>query len=166
VIRNFRDFDKHAVQLLDSNWTAIVPPLMRGPAESIVRMRNECAQFVQIFGIPNTGAWLRGPRICDYKVGELPVGAVIATLRDGKYHNDSFGRSRVGIYTRHADYQAFLNRSDLNGGVSMFDQWKKKRIGEITELYSVVADGLDRGSGNWKVGNQRVRKTQVKWVQG
>jgi hypothetical protein len=71
---------------------------------------NECALFVQAFGLPRTRFWRRGPRVVD--VPNLFPGTVVATMHDDIYYNDYRGHSHVAI---------FLGK-DLYG-MRTLDQW-------------------------------------------
>lgn len=91
-------------------------------------INNECVALVKFFGLPATSTWRRGPQVCDFKPGELPVGAIVATLRDGAYHSDYSGRSHVGIYLSHDDHATWTAATKPNAGVQLLDQWNGARI--------------------------------------
>lgn len=114
VLHDFMKYKGYAIRLLGGRSIAPFDP--RNP------IRNECAQFVQFFGVALTREWRRGPQVCFLNKGDIPVGTVIATLRDGIYHNDHSGRSHVGIYLGHDPF------GTKGGGVWMLDQFNKNPI--------------------------------------
>ncbi len=92
------------------------------------RTTNECALLVQAFGCGKTRFWRRGPQVkaCSY----VPVGTVIATLRDGVYYGDHSGRSHVGIF----------HSKDKNG-ITMIDQFCGGDIKARPRLYDPKQNG-------------------------
>jgi hypothetical protein len=96
--------------------------------DRVERGKNECALLVQAFGCPKTSFWRRGPQVKTCPV--IPVGTVIATLRDGVYYSDHSGRSHVGI---------FISRSA--NGITMIDQWNGRDIGTTPRAYDAKQDG-------------------------
>ncbi len=116
--------------------------------------------------MPSTTSWHRGPRVCDFKPGELPQGTVVSTLRDGKYYSDYSGRSHVGIYLNHDDYATYLAGKNRAAAVTLFDQWNGTRIGPHKKLYAVDADqegSVLKNGRTWEdKGKQRTRR--VNWV--
>lgn len=83
---------------------------------------NECALFVQAFGLPKCRFWLRGPRVKD--VAHVLPGTVVATLRDDCYYSDHSGRSHVAI---------FLSKTDRK--MTTLDQWNGSDIHEVTRSF-------------------------------
>ncbi len=129
VIHGFEKFAGWEVQLVGRR---IVRRFQGG-------LRNECAQFVQMFGVPRTSNWRRGPQVGHLAPGTIPVGTVVATLRDGVYHNDYSGRSHVGIYMGHDPYDPA--KGDANpGGVWIMDQWNGSPIAKRRKDYSRIAN--------------------------
>lgn len=98
VLHDFERYRNYAIKLINGVSVA--------PYDAARKIRNECAQFVQFFGVPQTRYWRRGPQVCFLDQGAIPVGTVIATLRDGIYHNDYSGRSHVGVYLGQLERQA------------------------------------------------------------
>lgn len=90
--------------------------------------KNECALLVQAFGCGGTRFWRRGPQV--KACPDIPVGTVIATLRDGVYYSDHSGRSHVGI---------FLSKDDR--GIKMIDQWNGRDIGLSYRKYDPRRNG-------------------------
>ncbi len=159
VIKDFSKFEGGAIQLLPKQ--VIVQAQDAMPQG----LKNECAQFVQYFGIPNTRSWKRGPRVCDFKPSELPVGTVVATLRDGKYYSDYSGRSHVGIYLSHDDYSSYLESSSSSAGVTLLDQWNGTRIGKHSKKYMAEADAVgNKSKKSWTDSSGIVHTKRVKWT--
>jgi hypothetical protein len=157
VIKDFRKFEGCGIRLLPTKE-------IREAGASLTGFKNECAQFVQYFGVPNTGTWRRGPRVCDFKPGELAAGTVVATLRDGKYYSDYSGRSHVGIYLSHTDYQQYLSGSDPNGAMRMMDQFNGNKITTRTYKYAVAADKEgSKSKKQWVDGSGKTRTNRVQW---
>jgi hypothetical protein len=155
VINRFRQFAGGAIQILGTR--RIIQPGQGLPAG----IRNECASYVQYFGIPNTRSWRRGPRVCDLPQGTLPVGTVIATLRDGVYHSDYSGRSHVGIYLRHDPYAD----GSSAGGVTMMDQWNGAPIAERLKRYDANGNAQGNKSKQAWVDSRGVTQTKrVRWT--
>ena len=158
VIKDFKKFEGGAIQLIPeikiiANGDKIPPGF-----------RNECASYVQYFGIPNTKTWLRGPRVCDFKPGELPEGTVVATLRDGKYYSDYSGRSHVGIYLSHDDYSSYLGSKNNSAGVKIMEQYNGVSIRRKTKAYTVDANENGNPSPKpWTDPNGIVRTKRVSW---
>lgn len=162
VIKDFKKFENGAIQLMSKGKpdVKIIEPKVTIPNG----FQNECASLVQYFGVPNTRGWLRGPRVCDFKPGELPEGTVVATLRDGKYYSDYSGRSHVGIYLRHDDYASYLLSKNKSVGVTLMDQWNGVDIARRTKFYSVEADVEGKSSPKcWKDSSGVVRTKRVSW---
>lgn len=163
VIKDFKKFEGGAIQLRRDGKpnVLIVEP---GSGALPVGIRNECASYVQYFGIPNTSKWLRGPRVCDFKPGELPEGTVIATLRDSKYYSDYSGRSHVGIYLSHDDYANYLSSKIASAGITMMEQYNGHRISRDTKKYAVEADKLGANpTASWTDSKGVVRNNRVSW---
>jgi hypothetical protein len=157
VVKNFRKFEGCAIRLLPSLE-------IREAGADLAGFKNECAQFVQYFGVPNTKAWRRGPRVCDFNAGELAPGTVIATLREGKYFSDYSGRSHVGLYLSHTDYQKYLSGSDPHGGLKMMDQFNGNRIAARPYSYAVEADAeAKKAKKEWTDGSGKVHSRRVQW---
>lgn len=76
---------------------------------------NECAIFVQAFGLPQCRHWRRGPRVKD--VQHIKPGTIVATMRDDCYYSDYSGRSHVAI---------FLSKTDRK--MTTLDQWNGSDI--------------------------------------
>ena len=158
VIKDFKKFEGSAIQLRPSikiiaNGDKIPPGF-----------KNECASYVQYFGIPNTKTWLRGPRVCDFKPGELPEGTVVATLRDGKYYSDYSGRSHVGIYLSHDDYNSYLSSKSSTACVTIMDQYNGVMIARSKKKYSVEANKTgEKPTKSWTDSNGVVRNKRVSW---
>lgn len=129
VLRGYDKYDGWEVQLAGHR---IVRAFQGG-------IRNECAQFVQLFGVPRTTFWRAGPQVCHMAPGTIPIGAVVATLRDGVYHNDYSGRSHVGIYLGHDAYDPAKGNANA-GGVRLFDQWNGSPISRRLKPYSRKAN--------------------------
>ncbi len=158
IIKDFKKFENGAIQLRPS--VKIIEPKGALPNG----FKNECASYVQYFGIPNTRSWLRGPRVCDFKPGELPEGTVVATLRDGKYYSDYSGRSHVGIYLKHDDYTSYLSSKNATVGVTLMDQYNGAVISRRTKLYAVDADATGKPSANcWTDSSGVTRTKRVSW---
>jgi hypothetical protein len=158
VIKDFKKFARGAIQLRPSV-KIIDPGEMLPPG-----FKNECAALVQYFGVPNTRYWLRGPRVCDFKPGELAEGTVVATLRDGKYYSDYSGRSHVGIYLSHHDYASYLSSKDSSVGVTIMEQYNGTVISRGLKKYASEADRLGKASPNhWIDSSGVVRTKRVSW---
>lgn len=121
VLQDFERYEGYAIRLLGG--VSIAPWDPRN------LIKNECAQFVQFFGVPRTRTWRRGPQVCFLAPDEIPSGTVVATLRDDKYHNDYSGRSHVGIYLRHDAV------GTKGGGVLLLDQFNKNPIKRRLKRY-------------------------------
>lgn len=162
VINAFKKFERGAIQLLPKH--NIIEP----PAGALAGVKNECAQFVQYFGVPRTTTWRKGPRVCDFKPGELPEGTVVATLRDEKYYSDYSGRSHVGIYLSHDDYSTYLTTKNKSAGVTIMDQWNGVRIERRTKKYAADAnaDGnLLKEGKTWTDIQGVSHNKRVKWSE-
>jgi outer membrane protein OmpA-like peptidoglycan-associated protein len=158
VIKDFEKFKDAAIQL--------DPVEIRDPAGEIpADFNNQCVSFVRYFGLPQTKTWKKGPRVCDFKPGELPKGTVIATLRDGTYYSDSSGRSHVGIYIKHDDYQSYLESKAPGSAVVMMDQYHKAPIRIREKKYAVNADEEGKpAKKTWSDLKGTVHENRVKWV--
>ncbi len=158
IIKDFKKFENGAIQLRPT-----VKIIARG--ETLPNgFKNECASYVQYFGVPNTKGWLRGPRVCDFKPGELPEGTVVATLRDGKYYSDYSGRSHVGIYLSHHDYSGYLTSKNVTLGVTLLDQWNGVKIDRRTKVYAADADKIGKPSSKcWTDSSGVIRTKRVRW---
>ena len=152
VVTDFRKYENYEVKLVGGK---IVRPFTRS-------INNECAQFVQLFGVPHTSNWRRGPQVCHMEVGGLPVGTVVATLRDGKYHSDYSGRSHVGIYLGHDPYDPARGNGNA-GGVHLFDQFNRAPIQRRTKMYSREADAQGKATRAWTDASGRERTHRVNW---
>jgi hypothetical protein len=155
VIKNFRRWQYGGIQLLPSR--RIVQPGSTRPSG----MRNECAQFVQYFGVSNTRTWRRGPRVCDMPVGSLAEGTVIATMRDGVYHSDYSGRSHVGIYLRHDPY----TNGRSSGGVWMMDQYNGAPIDQRCKYYAVDGNSDGKPTRAWTDADGVRHTNRVNWTR-
>ncbi len=160
VIKDFKKFAGGAIQL---NPEKIIP----GGEALPEGFNNQCVSFVRYFGLPQTSSWKKGPRVCDFKPGELPEGTVVATLRDGKFYSDTSGRSHVGIYLSHEEYQGYLDSPNAKSGVWLMDQYFGARIDRRQKKYITNADEEKIGSPAKKAwidpeGNQH--ENRVKWV--
>ena len=160
VIKDFKKFSGGAIQL---NPEKIIPG-----GESLPKgFNNQCVSFVRYFGLPQTSGWKKGPRVCDLKPGDLPEGTVVATLRDGKYYSDTSGRSHVGLYLGHDDYQEYLASLRATTGVWLLDQYFGARIDRRLKKYSTVADEEKTGSRAkrpWIDPEGIQHENRVKWV--
>ncbi len=127
---------------------------------------NECVALVKYFGLPATSTWRRGPQVCDFAPGTLPVGTVVATLRDGAYHSDYSGRSHVGIYISHDDHASWSASSRPNAGVQLFEQWNKAIIGKHPiKRYAVNADAIgNKARKAWRDGSGQLHTRRVSWT--
>lgn len=128
-------------------------------------INNECAQFVQLFGVPRTTFWRRGPQVCHMAPGSLPVGTVVATLRDGTYHSDYSGRSHVGIYLGHDPYEPAQGNRNA-GGVRLMDQYNHAPITQRRKLYSVDANAAGKVAkrGPWTDASGQRHTHRVSWT--
>lgn len=129
VLKGFEKYENWEVQLIGHK---LVRPFTG-------MLNNECAQFVQLFGVPRTSTWRAGPQVCHMAPGSIPVGTVVATLRDGIYHNDYSGRSHVGIYMGHDPYDPAKGNGNA-GGVRIMDQWNHAPILQRPKPYSRIAN--------------------------
>jgi hypothetical protein len=160
VLKNFTDMRGKQVRELGGGRFAVNP--VGGARWGL----NECVHLVKYFGVPYTGDWRRGPQVCDMAPGTLPVGTVIATLRDNKYHSDYSGRSHVGIYLGHDDHQEFLATNSATTGVRMLNQWNGALVQMSTQRYSVIADQVGKKSKKaWTDGDGRRRTNRVSWTK-
>jgi hypothetical protein len=121
VLQDYEKYKGYAIELSPGRSIA--------PWNAAALRNNQCAHFVQFFGVALTKAWRRGPQVCFLEQGEIPVGTVVATLRDGFYHNDISGRSHVGIYLGHDPV------GTKGGGVWLLDQWKGVAIDRRKKRY-------------------------------
>jgi hypothetical protein len=136
------------------------------PADAIGWKKNECVHLVKYFGVPYTGTWRRGPQVCHFKPGELPVGTVIATLRDDVYHSDYSGRSHVGIYLSHDDYTDYTAVAGKTAGLWMMDQWNGATIRRSKRHYAVVADALGKkAKKGWTTADGKRMSHRVNWIR-
>ena len=158
MIKDFEKFKDAAIQL--------DPEEIRDPAGEIpADFNNQCVSFVRYFGLPQTKSWKKGPRVCDFKPGELPEGTVIATLRDGTYYSDSSGRSHVGIYIKHDDYQSYLESKAPGSAVIMMDQYRQAPIRIREKKYSVNAEDDGKPAKKpWTDTKGTVHENRAKWV--
>lgn len=89
---------------------------------------------------------------------------MVATLRDGKYYSDYSGRSHVGIYLSHTDYQQYLGGSDPNGGMRMMDQFNGNKITTRLYKYAVTADQEgSKAKKQWVDSSGKTRTKRVQW---
>lgn len=121
VLQDFEKYENYAIKLLNGYSVA--------PWDPRHLIKNECAQFVQFFGVPRTREWRAGPQVCFLEQSDIPSGTVVATLRDNLYHNDYSGRSHVGIYLRHDPF------GTKGGGVLLLDQFNKNPIKRRLKRY-------------------------------
>jgi hypothetical protein len=100
---------------------------------------NECALLVQGISkfVGGTRTWRRGPQVraLAARKAALPIGTVIATLRDGYYNNDHSGRSHVGIF------HGWTYKGGVINGFKLFEQSNGSNIGVSTKLF---VDKYDR----------------------
>ena len=151
------DYEKYTGWEVQLCGRRIVRPFQGG-------IRNECAQFVQLFGVPNTRSWRRGPQVCHMAPGSLPVGTVVATLRDGTYHSDYSGRSHVGLYLGHDSYDPAKGNSNA-GGVTLLDQYNGARIARRPKMYSKDADEIGKVAKRaWTDGAGHRQTHRVSWT--
>lgn len=129
------------------------------------KIKNECAQLVQLFGVPHTSAWRRGPQVCHMAPGTLPVGAVVATLRNNKYYSDYSGRSHVGIYLGHDPYIRAEGNGNA-GGVRLLDQYNGARIEARTKAYStIVGTTKIKSKKAWTDSDGDRQTHRVNWIK-
>jgi hypothetical protein len=96
----------------------------------------------------------------------LPEGTVVATLRDGNYHSDYSGRSHVGIYLSHEDYQEYKVSQDRKSGVWLFDQFNANAIGKRHYLYAIDADEFGKvAKKTWTDSDGNVQERRVQWMK-
>jgi peptidoglycan hydrolase-like protein with peptidoglycan-binding domain len=158
LLKDFNRFRGMQVQLLPNK---VVRQFAATP-----KLRNECAQFVQLFGVPNTRSWRRGPQVCHLAPGELPVGTVVATLRDGRYFSDYSGRSHVGIYLGHDDFGEYRRTGSKTAGVTLLDQYNGVRIDRRVKAYAADANAQGAKSKKAWVDSAGHRQTnRVSWVK-
>lgn len=158
VLKDFEKYAGYQIQLLP---TKVIRQMAVAPA-----LRNECAQFVQFFGIPNTRSWRRGPQVCHLKADDIPVGTVIATLRDGKYYSDYSGRSHVGVYLGHDDYEGWKASGNATAGVSIMDQWNGAPIQKRKKIYAEDANAIKGASKKaWTDSSGRRQTRRVNWTR-
>ncbi len=158
VLKDFDRFRGMQIQLLPSK---VVRQFAATP-----KLRNECAQLVQLFGVPNTRSWRRGPQVCHLAPGDLPIGTVVATLRDGRYHSDYSGRSHVGIYLGHDDYGEYRSSHSKSAGVTLLDQYNGAPIARRVKPYAEDADALGKVSKRaWTDSAGRQQTRRVNWVK-
>ncbi|MEG3088586.1 BPSL0067 family protein [Sphingomonas sp. PB4P5] len=159
VIKNFTDLKGKQIREFRNGTFAVNP--VGAPRFGI----SECVHLVKYFGVPYTGTWRRGPQVCHFKPGELPVGTVIATLRDNVYHSDYSGRSHVGIYLGHDDYGAFIASRSKTAGVRMSNQWNGQVVQDSTKAYAVEADAYGGASRKaWNINGTMV-KNRLSWTK-
>jgi hypothetical protein len=157
VIKDFKKFQDCAIQLLPK-------VVVIGNGESIpLTLKNECVHFVQYFGVKNTKTWRRGPRVCDFRPGELQEGTVIATLRDGEYHSDYSGRSHVGIYLSHDSYEQYLKSKSKTAAVWMMDQYNGNKIMARPKRYFIDANMPGAPTKKWNDSQGIARSRRVNW---
>lgn len=159
IIKNFTDMRGKQVREFRNGTFAVNP--VGGKRFGV----NECAHLVKYYGVPYTGTWRRGPQVCHMKAGELPVGTVIATLRDGSYHSDYSGRSHVGIYLGHDDYGAYTASGSKTAGVLMLNQWNGVDVQTTKRPYWINADAIGKKSKEpWKDDAGRTRTRRLNWM--
>lgn len=84
---------------------------------------GECVAFVKsAAGAPATGLWTEGKKV---KGADIPTGIAIATFQDGKYQNDTGGKSHAAIYV-----------SQDKDGLRVWDQWKGQPVHQRTITFS------------------------------
>ncbi len=142
IIKDFKKYEGCAIQL---NPDTVSP---KG-ADVPDGFNNQCVSFVRFFGLPQTTTWKKGPRVCDLKPDQLPEGTVVATMRDGVYHSDTYGRSHVGIYLEHDDYAEYSRNLSDTAGIKIMDQWKGALIDSRKKKYSVDADKETYKKADW-----------------
>jgi hypothetical protein len=159
VIKNFADLKGKQIREFRNGTFAVNPVGAKRFGIS------ECVHLVKYFGVPYTGTWRRGPQVCHFKPGELPVGTVIATLRDDVYHSDYSGRSHVGIYLGHDDYGAFLAGRSKTTGVRMSNQWNGQVVQDSTKAYAIEADAYGGASKKAWNNNGKMVKNRLSWTK-
>jgi hypothetical protein len=76
---------------------------------------GHCVAFVKAAsGAPATTQWVEGAKV---KGAVLTTGTAIATFQNGKYTNDTTGKSHAAIYVR----------QDASG-ITVWDQWKTQPV--------------------------------------
>ncbi|MEG3086527.1 BPSL0067 family protein [Sphingomonas sp. PB4P5] len=149
ILQDFEQYDGYAIRLVGGVSVA--------PWDPKKLIKNECAQFVQFFGVPRTREWRAGPQVCHQEPGSIPVGTVVATLRDGMYHNDYSGRSHVGIYLGHDPL------TKKGGGVLLLDQFNKNPIRRRLKRYDVDANEAGRATKAWTDAAGKKHDHRVHW---
>jgi hypothetical protein len=155
VVKDFKQYEGYVIKLLGG--------VVVRPHDSARLIKNECAQFVQFFGVPRTKTWRRGPQLCFLEPGSLPVGTVVATLRDGMYHNDYSGRSHVGIYLGHDPHAGYQAGGNPNAALYLFDQFNKNPIMRRRKRYRVEVNAPGRATKAWIDGAGHRKTHRVSW---
>ncbi|MEO6098266.1 MAG: BPSL0067 family protein [Fibrobacteria bacterium] len=155
-----KDFKKHQGSAIQLNPEKVSP----SGADLPDGFNNQCVSFVRYFGLPQTISWKKGPRVCDFKPGELSEGTVVATLRDGLYHSDNSGRSHVGIYLVHDDYNEYSKNASVTAGVKMMDQWKGASIDSRLKKYGVDAENETNKKTNWTDIDGGNHENRANWI--
>ena len=115
--------------------------------------------------MPYTGLWRRGPQVCTFKPGELPVGTVIATLRDDIYHSDYSGRSHVGIYLSHDEYAPYLASHSKTAGLVVCNQWNRAVVQNSTRRYAVDANADGGPAKKTWIHDGKATKRRLSWIK-
>lgn len=149
VVRDFERYRDHQIRLVGG---VTIQRYQKGSS-----LKNECAQFVQFFGVPQTRFWRRGPQVCYLDPGSLPVGTVVATLRDGIYHNDYSGRSHVGVYLGHDAH------GNAKGKLTIMDQYNGAPIARRDKYYAVDANEHGRATRAWTDAAGHLQTHRVSW---
>jgi hypothetical protein len=94
------------------------------------------------------------------------VGTVVATLREGQYYSDHSGRSHVGIYISHDEYQEYLQSKDSKVGIRLFDQFNGNPIKERVYPYAAIADkDGKRAKEAWTDSAGNLHQNRVQWMK-
>jgi peptidoglycan hydrolase-like protein with peptidoglycan-binding domain len=135
VLKGYEALKGGRINCPNSVWTFHGP----GDPDRNFISNNECALLVQGISkfVGGTGTWRRGPQVraLAARKAALPIGTVIATLRDGYYNNDHSGRSHVGIF------QGWTYKGGVINGFKLFEQSNGSNIGVSTKLF---VDKYDR----------------------
>lgn len=77
---------------------------------------GQCVSLIKrCSGAPNTVLWKPGRKVLNHTMGDIPIGSIIATFRNGRYP------SRQG-------YHAAIYISHDQQGIWVWDQWVGKAV--------------------------------------
>jgi hypothetical protein len=84
---------------------------------------GQCVAYVkESAGAPATSKWAEGTKV---KGGDIPTGTAIATFQNGKYTNDTGGKSHAAIY---------ISQDDT--GLLVWDQWTGQPVHKRTITFA------------------------------